>query len=164
MVTFQIAVMNKNSEASEAPPSYDSATGSSTPYAPLPMYTATADPPSYRDGFYDHNKKAQEPPPETPLAPSVHWADQAPTVNTWAYEMFYCFGDIPTCLLQSCLPCVNEVCQLNTPTFFCIFPSVCQQFTQLFTSGAFSKLCFLNIAPEFYSILKIWESKRCAMA
>ena len=34
-----------------------------------------------------------------------------PEKNTWAYELFHCFEDPPTCFVGMCCPCVGEVSQ-----------------------------------------------------
>ena len=44
----------------------------------------------------------------TPQLPPV-FVPQQQEQNTWAYELFYCFTDIPTCLVEICLPCAAEV-------------------------------------------------------
>ena len=37
-----------------------------------------------------------------------------PERNTWTYELFYCFKDVPTCFLGMCCPCVAEVSQSSS--------------------------------------------------
>lgn len=33
---------------------------------------------------------------------------QEPQQNVWAYELFYCFRDVPTCFVEMCCPCAAE--------------------------------------------------------
>ena len=97
--------MEKHAEAHQAPPSYDSATTSGPP-----GYPVNQQPPAYNS----MNDKI----PERPTVPCVpapgYCLPSAPPAMAageryWAYEMFFCFSDLPTCCGQMFCPCVVEV-------------------------------------------------------
>ena len=94
--------MTKDGKSS-APPSNDAAR-MSAPCIPVPLHMA---PQGYEPAVVQQKGKGNHHYASNRSA--IPTLDRPPSENLWAYELFLCCGDMPSCLLQLFCPCVNEV-------------------------------------------------------